>query len=83
MEHDKIDTAAKAAGTDGGTAKPFVLTPENYYSAEANKRYLSNSSFKSLYGYPGSPWPCEAAALYGPSEFSEALLVGGDRKSVV
>ncbi len=56
---------------------PFVLTPDNYYSDEANRIYLSNSLFKSVYGYPGDPYPCEAAALLGPREESEALLVGG------
>lgn len=81
MEPKKIEIRTEqpepAAGADETAAKPFVLTPKNYYSPEANKLYLSNSSFKSLYGYPGSPWPCESAALYGPSESSEALLVGG------
>lgn len=68
----RLPEPAIQAGT-----KPFVLTPENYYSDEANKLYLSNSSFKALYGYPGDPYPCEAAALYGPKEESEALLIGG------
>ncbi len=54
----------------------FVLTPENYYSDEANKRFLSNSLFKSLYGYPAHPHPCQAAAVYGGKETTEALLVG-------
>lgn len=58
-------------------AQPFVLTPENYYSDEANRIYLSNSMFKAVYGYPGDPYPCEAAALLGPKESTEALLVGG------
>ena len=58
-------------------AQPFVLTPENYYSDQANALYLSNSLFKALYGYPGSPYPCEAAALLGPRVQTEALLIGG------
>lgn len=60
-----------------GTAEPFVLTPENYYSDAANKLYMSNSTFKAVYGYPGAPYPCEAAALFAPSVETEALLIGG------
>lgn len=56
--------------------QPFVLTTENYYSDEANRRYMSNSLFKSVYGHPAHPHPCEAAALLGPRAESEALLVG-------
>ncbi|MCM1296334.1 MAG: PD-(D/E)XK nuclease-like domain-containing protein [Muribaculaceae bacterium] len=56
---------------------PFVLTPENYYSDRANSLFLSNSLFKSIYGCPADPYPCEAKALFGPREDSEALLVGG------
>lgn len=66
-----------AAGTQAAQA-PFVLTPENYYSKQANSLYLSNSLFKEVYGYPANPYPCEAAALLGPANTSsEALLVGG------
>lgn len=54
----------------------FVLTNDNYYSAEANELYLSNSLFKSVYGHPAHPHPCEAAAIYGERVESEALLVG-------
>lgn len=66
-----------AAVADGAPAQPFVLTPENYYSDQANSLYLSNSLFKSLYGFPGDPYPCEAAALLGPRVQTEALLIGG------
>lgn len=55
----------------------FTLTPENYYSEEANRLYMSNSAFKALYGYPGDPFPCEAAALFAPRVETEALLIGG------
>ena len=55
---------------------PFVLTPKNYYSDEANRLYLSNSLFKAAYGHPAHPHPCEAAAIFGPKPESEALLVG-------
>lgn len=54
----------------------FVLTDDNYYSPEANKRYMSNSLFKALYGHPAHPDACQAAALLGPKPESEALLVG-------
>lgn len=69
MEETK--TVAQAA------AEPFVLTPENYYSDTANRLYMSNSLFKSVYGYPGSPYPCEASALLAGREETEALLIGG------
>lgn len=69
---ERKDGAALTAQAPG-----FVLTADNYYSDEANRLYLSNSSFKALYGYPGDPYPCEAKALFGPREESEALLVGG------
>lgn len=62
---------------DGDNGKEgFVLTPENYYSDEANKLFLSNSLFKAVYGHPAHPHPCEAAAIFGPRLESEALLVG-------
>lgn len=65
-------------GTAPAAPAPFVLTPENYYSDQANALYLSNSLFKSVYGCPADPYPCEAKALLGPKdESSEALLVGG------
>lgn len=67
----------KQAGTDAAQQAPFVLTPGNYYSDEANRLYLSNSQFKAIYGYPGNPYPCEAAALFAPRVETEALLVGG------
>jgi len=54
----------------------FVLTDANYYSSEANKRYMSNSLFKAVYGHPAHPDACQAAALLGPKPESEALLVG-------
>lgn len=77
MAENKIQTAPdQSAGTK--TAKPFVLTPENYYSDQANQLYLSNSLFKSIYGCPADPYPCEAKALLGPKDGStEALLMGG------
>lgn len=70
---DKNIQAAQAPAAP----QPFVLTAENYYSKEADRLYLSNSLFKSVYGYPGDPWPCEAAALSGERQETEALLVGG------
>ena len=54
----------------------FVLTNENYYSDEANKRYMSNSLFKALYGFPGHPDPCQAAELLGEKVDTEALIAG-------
>lgn len=54
----------------------FVLTPENYYSKKANELYMSNSLFKSVYGHPAHPHPCEAAGIFGAKEETEALLVG-------
>lgn len=54
----------------------FVLTNDNYYSEEANEKYLSNSLFKAVYGHPGHPNCCEAAGILGPKAESEALLVG-------
>lgn len=54
----------------------FVLTDENYYSAEANQLYLSNSMFKAVYGHPANPNPCAAAAFYGPRVETEALIIG-------
>lgn len=77
MNDPKAEPAVKAAENSAG-AKPFVLTPENYYSDQANQLYLSNSLFKSVYGCPADPYPCEAKALLGPrDESSEALLIGG------
>lgn len=43
-------------------AKEFVLTDENYYSAEANKHYCSASQFKQFVGYPFHE-RCEYATL--------------------
>jgi hypothetical protein len=40
----------------------FILTSENYYSQEANQRYLSVSQFKDFVGTYGRPG-CEACAL--------------------
>lgn len=56
------------------------LTPDNYYSQEANKHYLSNSQYHDFcgcYGYPG----CEAQAMAKingewQEKPSTALLVG-------
>ena len=75
---EKPEAARAAAGAEGAPARkePFILTPENYYSSQANSLYLSNSMFKALYGIPGDPYPCEAAAMYAPKEYSEALLAG-------
>lgn len=72
MNEDKKTDAAPDTGSD-----QFVLTDENYYTPEANALYLSNSLFKSAYGHPANPHPCEAAAIFGPKAESEALLVGG------
>lgn len=58
------------------TPGAFVLTPENYYSDEANKRYMSNSLFKAIYGHPGDPHPCQARALFGDRIETQALLIG-------
>lgn len=55
---------------------PFILTNENYYSDEANRRYMSNSRFKDIYGHPGDPHPCQMKAIYGTKDDTEALLVG-------
>lgn len=62
---------------DTQAQEAFILTPENYYSEKANVLYLSNSLFKSVYGMPAAPYPCEAAALLGEKERTEALLIGG------
>jgi hypothetical protein len=43
-------------------ATPFVLTPENYYSVEANKAYVSVSQYKDFNGTTGK-LGCEAYAL--------------------
>ena len=54
----------------------FVLTNDNYYSPEANKIYMSNSLFKAVYGHPGYPKTCEAAALLGEKIETDALFIG-------
>jgi hypothetical protein len=43
-------------------ATPFVLTPENYYTVEANKAYVSVSQYKDFNGTTGK-LGCEAYAL--------------------
>lgn len=75
MDSNHFDEVDKNAINEVA-ADEFVLTDENYYSDEANKRYLSNSTFKAVYGHPAHPRPCEAAALLGPKLESEALTVG-------
>ncbi len=58
----------------------MILTPDNYYSPEANREYLSVSQYKDFcgcYGYPG----CEAAAMAKISgewqeDVTTALLIG-------
>ena len=69
---DEIDQNA----IDNVDNDTFVLTDENYYSEEANNHYLSNSTFKAVYGHPAHPRACEAAAILGPKLESEALTVG-------
>jgi hypothetical protein len=58
------------------TTEEFVLTDDNYYSDEANAIYLSNSTFKNVYGHPAHPHPCEAAAIYGEKIETDALIIG-------
>ena len=58
----------------------FVLTNENYYSAEANDKYMSVSQFKSMAGTPYKE-ACELNGLLTfkgviPPPTSTALLVG-------
>ena len=55
----------------------FVLTADNYYSDAADRLYMSNSRFKSVYGTPVHPIACPDAAINGPKAESEALLIGG------
>lgn len=62
--------------SDINNTEEFVLTDENYYSDEANDRYMSNSTFKKVYGHPAHPHPCEAAAIYSKTPETEALIVG-------
>lgn len=80
MTMEPIKEPDTKAGTIPGqaaqAAQPFVLTPENYYSKEANQLFLSNSQFKAMYGYPGSPYACESSAMFAPRTETEALLVG-------
>lgn len=71
MDNEKIIIPSAADAPE-----PFVLTAENYYSPEADRRYMSNSMFKAVYGTPTDPYPCEAAALFAPRQTSEALIVG-------
>ena len=67
-----------ASGVVNGSAKyGFNLTNDNYYSAAADKIFLSNSKFKAVYGTPVHPYACEDAAINGPKAESEALLIGG------
>ena len=87
MDPDKKNEAGSALAPDndapaavppeGSGDEPFVLTPENYYTGQANRLYLSNSLFKAVYGSPADPYPCEAAALFAPDERTEALVAGG------
>jgi len=58
----------------------FVLTPENYYSSEANWQFVSNTQYKEFCGTIGQ-LGCEACAMAKlRGEFTEppttALLVG-------
>lgn len=58
----------------------FVLAEENYYSPEANERYMSVSQYKDFVGSFGIPG-CEAAAMARISKAyteapSTAMLVG-------
>ena len=58
----------------------MILTPENYYSAEANKEYMSVSQYKTFCGTFGKV-ACEARAMAELNEEWEqekttALLVG-------
>lgn len=78
-EKDKTKQTEKEEqqAADAAAGQPFVLDAGNYYSPEANRLYLSNSLFKSVYGCPAEPYPCEAKALFGPDERTEALIVGG------
>ena len=71
INNTTINTVASENTTD-----TFVLTSDNYYSDEANEKYLSNSLFKSVYGHPAHPHPCEAAALLSEKTETEALIVG-------
>lgn len=59
---------------------PIILTNENYYSAEANKDYMSVSQFKDFAGTQAHP-SCEATALNKANGLikqpsSVSLLVG-------
>lgn len=60
--------------------KPYILTPENYYDKESNKRYCSVSQYKSFIGC-GAYSGCEFKALAEINgdyvrDVSEALLIG-------
>lgn len=62
-------------------AKKFVLTDENYYSADADMRYMSVSQFKDFHGSYGVPG-CERTAMMRlkglyPKKEGLPLLVGG------
>lgn len=61
-------------------AKKYILTPDNYYDIESNKRYCSVSQYKSFIGC-GAYNGCEFKALAEINgeyvrEPSEALLIG-------
>lgn len=58
----------------------FILTSENYYSLEANKKYCSASQYKDIIGCPFLPG-CEARAMATINgeyerEVTTALLIG-------
>ena len=58
----------------------MILTPENYYSQEANREYLSVSQYKTLFGTYGKV-ACEARAMAElngewEQEKTTALMVG-------
>ena len=59
---------------------PFILTKDNYYSDEANQRYMSVSQFKDFAGTT-SHGSCEEAALMKakgifPESTTTAKMVG-------
>ena len=60
--------------------KPYILTPDNYYEKESNKRYCSVSQYKSFIGC-GAYSGCEFKALAEINgdyvrDVSEELLIG-------
>lgn len=64
-----------------GTEEKFCLTAENYYSAEANKRFVSVSQYKDFYGHNLGSRGCELYAMAKikglvTEEVTVPLLVG-------